>query len=108
MHLVVTLAPYGDHKTTVAYGQFSKHSSLWLELIKKDALVVDSVGLGGRYRIGGDLGSNTLNTALENVFKRKHPQNLLYVKADHRGRGKNEEFHFNEDWLMNGSFLMTL
>ncbi len=39
---------------------------------------------------------------LEKKFNRKYPKNLLYVKADHRGKGKKEEFHFNEAWLMHG------
>ena len=39
---------------------------------------------------------------LEIAFNRKYPQNLLYVKADSKGSGKNEEFHYNEAWLMNG------
>jgi len=48
-HLVVTSPPYGDHGTTVAYGQFSKHPGLWLDLKEKDELLsVDSNGLGGR------------------------------------------------------------
>ena len=68
-HLVVTSPPYGDHSTTVAYGQFSKHSSLWLELPEEEALTVDSVGLGGRHKMGGDLGSEILNTTLDKVSK---------------------------------------
>ena len=39
---------------------------------------------------------------LEKAFTKKYPQNLLYVKADHRGRGLDEEFHYNEAWLMSG------
>lgn len=69
VHLVVTSPPYGDHGTTVAYGQFSKHSSLWLELPEEKALTVDSVGLGGQYKIGGDLGSEILNSTLDKVRK---------------------------------------
>jgi len=38
VHLVVTSPPYGDHKTTVAYGQFSKHPGIWLELPQKQLL----------------------------------------------------------------------
>ncbi len=68
-HLVVTSPPYGDHGTTVAYGQFSKHSSLWLELPEEQALAVDKVGLGGRYKIGNDLGSEILNNTLDKVRK---------------------------------------
>ena len=39
---------------------------------------------------------------LEIAFNRKYPRNLLYVKADCKGKGKNEEFHFNEAWRMQG------
>ena len=39
---------------------------------------------------------------LESAFRKKYPQNLLYVKADHRGRGIDEHFHYNEAWLMSG------
>ena len=42
VHLVVTSPPYGDHQTTVAYGQFSKHPGLWLELPQDKLLDVDS------------------------------------------------------------------
>lgn len=39
---------------------------------------------------------------LEKAFGRKYPENLLYVKADYQGRGRAEEFHYNEAWLMSG------
>ena len=39
---------------------------------------------------------------LERAFLRKYPQNLLYVKADSRGTGCNEEFYYNEAYLMSG------
>ncbi|MCD6473247.1 glycosyl hydrolase [Candidatus Aerophobetes bacterium] len=48
---------------------------------------------------------------LKNSFERKLPK-LLYVKAESRGKGSNEEFWFNEAWLLNGfnfdSFLNAL
>lgn len=68
-HLVVTSPPYGDHSTTMAYGQFSKHSSLWLELQEEWVLQVDRIGLGGRGRTVDDLGSGTLNDILDRVRK---------------------------------------
>jgi len=34
--LIITSPPYGDSKTTVAYGQFSKLQSLWLGLISEN------------------------------------------------------------------------
>ena len=68
-HLVITSPPYGDHSTTVAYGQFSKHSSLWLELEEERALAVDSIGLGGTKKTGDDLGSDILNDTIHQVYK---------------------------------------
>ncbi len=51
----------------------------------------------------GDLPTPYWNSIdLEKAFNRKYPQNLLYVKADCRGRGRAEEFHYNEAWLMSG------
>lgn len=38
---------------------------------------------------------------LKNSFERKLPK-LLYVKAEARGKGSNEEFWFNEAWLLSG------
>jgi len=38
---------------------------------------------------------------LKESFERKIPK-LLYVKADSRGRNSNEEFWFNEAWLLSG------
>ena len=38
---------------------------------------------------------------LKKSFERKLPK-LLYVKAETRGSGSNEEFYFNEAWLLSG------
>lgn len=38
---------------------------------------------------------------LQDRFEKKYIE-LLYVKADSKGSGSNEEFHFNEAWLMKG------
>ena len=38
---------------------------------------------------------------LKNAFERKLPK-VLYVKADTRGRGSQEEFWYNEAWLLSG------
>lgn len=45
--IVVTSPPYGDSKTTVAYGQFSRLSLQWLGFEGKD-IDVDNRSLGGR------------------------------------------------------------
>lgn len=46
--LVVTSPPYGDHSTTVAYGQFSRYPALWVGLDLEGVKTVDRRGLGGR------------------------------------------------------------
>lgn len=39
--------------------------------------------------------------ALRSSFERKLPK-IVYVKAETKGSGKNEEFWFNEAWLLSG------
>lgn len=49
--IVVTSPPYGDSKTTVAYGQFSRLSAQWLDLKIDDETKInqlDNVMLGGK------------------------------------------------------------
>ena len=67
--LVVTSPPYGDHGTTVAYGQFSRHPGMWLELENSDELfAVDSNGLGGQKKKSiEDLHSETLDKTLKKI-----------------------------------------
>jgi len=38
---------------------------------------------------------------LKSAFERKFPK-LLYVRAETKGKGTNEEFWFNEAWLLSG------
>ena len=68
LNLVVTSPPYGDHHTTVAYGQFSRHPGLWLDMPPDALLAVDRVGLGGKIKGEmDDLDSATLEATLEAV-----------------------------------------
>ena len=71
-HLVVTSPPYGDHGTTVAYGQFSKHPGLWLDLKEKEELLsVDKNGLGGRkIKDSSELESPALDKLLKKIKKK--------------------------------------
>jgi DNA modification methylase len=46
--LVVTSPPYGDSRTTVAYGQFSRLSLQWLGLPWERVRSIDSISLGGK------------------------------------------------------------
>lgn len=65
--LVVTSPPYGDSKTTVAYGQFSRLSLQWLGF-NGDAINIDNKSLGGKldiYNLHLAYSSPNLRNALE-------------------------------------------
>ena len=69
-NIMISSPPYGDSRTTVAYGQFSRHSGHWLEMPDDKVLNVDKDGLGGRtYNDMDDLGSETLNKTLDEIHK---------------------------------------
>ena len=70
--LVVTSPPYGDHGTTVAYGQFSKHPGMWLELENQEELfAVDKNGLGGKKKeTVTNLNSDALDKILHKIKKK--------------------------------------
>ncbi|MBC7328373.1 site-specific DNA-methyltransferase [bacterium] len=62
--LVITSPPYGDSRTTVAYGQFSRLSLYWLGLEER----VDRESLGSKARdITDDLPSPLLYEVLERI-----------------------------------------
>ncbi|MBS7248158.1 MAG: DNA methyltransferase [Candidatus Jordarchaeales archaeon] len=71
--IIVTSPPYGDSRTTVAYGQFSRLSSLWLNFEKgfdkKTIMKVDEMSLGGRLGEISKLDLPTLNMTLEAISK---------------------------------------
>ena len=91
-HLVVTSPPYGDHKTTVAYGQFSKHPGLWLELPEEKLLDVDSTGIGGKKKKEiSDLGSPLLEDTLQAV---KQKDKELTKKTNNSNRAADVFSYF--------------
>lgn len=45
--LIVTSPPYGDSKTTVAYGQYSRLSLQWLDFDDRICRSIDRMSLGG-------------------------------------------------------------
>jgi site-specific DNA-methyltransferase (cytosine-N4-specific) len=64
--IVLTSPPYGDSQTTVAYGQYSRLSSAWLEL--PDPKSVDRRLMGGRVRTRESRFScEPLDTAIERI-----------------------------------------
>ena len=71
--LVVTSPPYGDSRTTVAYGEYSRLSLQWInqfDLSEKEIMGVDKSLMGGKkYRNGFEftLKSDTLHKSLEQI-----------------------------------------
>jgi len=63
--IVVTSPPYGDSKTTVAYGQFSRLSNQWLDI--KNASQIDNQLMGGKAKSIKKTGVNIIDKTVEKV-----------------------------------------
>jgi len=63
---IVTSPPYGDSRTTVAYGQFSRLSLQWLDMVDEKELQLDRQLIGGIVApdLKNDLNSKSLTKAL--------------------------------------------
>lgn len=75
--LVITSPPYGDSRTTVAYGQFSRLSLQWLDLdytTQQEISSIDKNLLGGKPYIHKEqwsfLQSKTLVSALNKIAEK--------------------------------------
>lgn len=71
---IITSPPYGDSRTTVAYGQFSRLSAQWADIFDdpNDASGVDNKLLGGRASktLAHSLSSGYLNDSLDKIAKK--------------------------------------
>lgn len=71
--LVITSPPYGDSRTTVAYGEYSRLSLQWLDLFglsEKEIMSIDKTLMGGKKFRNGftyTIPSATLKTILEQI-----------------------------------------
>lgn len=69
--LLVTSPPYGDSRTTVAYGQFSRLNSQWIGFDNDVIMNVDKECLGGKASKGllgaKDLKSPTLQESIQHI-----------------------------------------
>jgi len=68
---IITSPPYGDSRTTVAYGQFSRLSAQWIDIFENpnDASNVDNELLGGKASrtLDHNLSSNYLRESLSKI-----------------------------------------
>lgn len=71
---ILTSPPYGDSRTTVAYGQFSRLSAQWIDLFEEPngASGVDNKLLGGRPAevLNHDLSSEYLVNSLQKIYEK--------------------------------------
>lgn len=83
---IITSPPYGDHGTTVAYGQFSQDPAIVSDDVSYDAMkAVDKDGLGGRPNIDrldeledvSETLSETLDTLAENDGRHRDAVNFF-------------------------------
>ncbi|MFH1671676.1 MAG: transcriptional repressor LexA [Candidatus Portnoybacteria bacterium] len=87
---IITSPPYGDSRTTVAYGQFSRLSAQWIDIFKdpNKASAVDNELLGGKptKELEHNLNSTYLNEIIDKISKRdeKRAKDVLsfYVDLD--------------------------
>lgn len=79
--IVITSPPYGDSRTTLAYGQFSRYPLLWLGYTKDKAYNVDSLSMGGNKEAPDDLlPSKAFSKALLEI-KKKDSKRAEIVKS---------------------------
>ena len=69
--LIVTSPPYGDSRTTVAYGQFSRLALQWMGYDKEKIYSIDKISLGGipTNDLSVELDSQTLKQVLSEIIK---------------------------------------
>jgi len=63
--IIVTSPPYGDSRTTVAYGQFSRLSNQWLGI--ENANQIDNKLMGGKISNIKKFGINIVDEIIENI-----------------------------------------
>jgi len=70
--IMITSPPYGDSKTTVAYGDFSKYELLWLGYPEHKVKLIDKISLGGMrssYNINIEDKSSILSQTIKEIAK---------------------------------------
>ena len=77
---IITSPPYGDSRTTVAYGQFSRLSTQWIDILEdpNTASKIDKELLGGRP--SADLKNNLHSEHLAEVLKKISSQSQKRAK----------------------------
>lgn len=87
--IIVTSPPYGDSRTTVAYGQFSRLSNQWLDV--ENANQIDNKLMGGRPREIEHTGIRILDKTIEQICKEdlKRAKDVYSFYFDYRNSISN-------------------
>lgn len=87
--IIITSPPYGDSKTTVAYGQFSRFANQWLGI--KGANKIDNKLMGGRKVKIDKFGIKKVDTVIEkiNEIDCKRAQEVFSFYLDYHKSIKN-------------------
>lgn len=83
--IIMTSPPYGDSRTTVAYGQFSRLSNQWLDI--ENANEIDKKLMGGKkLKDYMDFGFEPLDKTLEEISKKdeKRVYDIISFYIDYR------------------------
>jgi len=82
--IVVTSPPYGDSRTTVAYGQFSRLSNQWLGIEKANGIDKESMG-GKRAKEFINFEFDPLDKTLKEIYRRdeKRVYDVISFYADY-------------------------
>ncbi|MEA3369191.1 MAG: transcriptional repressor LexA [Candidatus Ratteibacteria bacterium] len=83
---IITSPPYGDSRTTVAYGQFSRLSLQWLDMISDDDLQIDRQLMGG-----------VVNSKIENNLNSRSLAKILSLIAEQDSTRAKEVLAFYLD-----------
>jgi len=78
--LIVTSPPYGDSKTTVAYGQFSRLQLCWLGYNEKYVKSIDDISLGGRLDVPYVINVPSLKDTVTKIRKRDKRRALEAIR----------------------------
>lgn len=81
--IVVTSPPYGDSRTTVAYGQFSRLSNQWLDV--ENASQIDNQLMGGKATRTEKIGIDIIDKTIKKISNRdeKRAQEVYGFYADY-------------------------
>lgn len=84
--ILVTSPPYGDSRTTVAYGQFSRLALQWLGISEDKVSEIDKISLGGKpsKNLDNHLRSERLEQVLEQIKRQdeKRARDVLSFYID--------------------------